>query len=80
MSIRNESDDGWRVWWSASEGSYEVLVCQRARIVHRFRNEVLGSESLAEVRMQAAARAVELALEYRVPLSNVIQKRRQQPN
>jgi hypothetical protein len=77
MSIRNESDNGWRVWWSATEGSYQVLVCQRARIVHRFRSETLGSDSMAGARMQAAARAVELALEYRVPLASVIEERAQ---
>ena len=63
--------DHWSVEWSADAAGYHVLVCNRCRIVRKFSAACLEGESLADVRMQAAARAVELALEYRVPPAEV---------
>jgi hypothetical protein len=51
--------------WSADDGGFAVLI-----FVHRLRVET-GNLPLAEIRMEAAARAVELALEYRIELANV---------
>lgn len=70
-----EVPDLWSISWSAGPTGYRVLVCNRCRIAHKFYAETLSAESSAEVRMQAAAKAVELALEYRVPLECVREER-----
>jgi hypothetical protein len=56
--------------WHADETGYTVHVRHGIRVVHRFRLET-GDLPVAEIRMLAAARAVELALEYRIELRNV---------
>jgi hypothetical protein len=71
--------DLWSISWSAGPTGYRVLVCNRCRIAHKFFAETLSGESPAEVRMQAAAKAVELALEYRVPLECVREERKALP-
>jgi hypothetical protein len=58
----------WRVWWAASDVGYHAHVCHGARIVHRYEAESLSGDNAREL---ALAKAVELALKYRVPLTNV---------
>jgi hypothetical protein len=60
--------------WHADEDGFAVVIRHGIRVVHRLRVET-GNLPLAEVRMQAAARAVELALEYWIELANVRQAR-----
>ena len=59
------------VLWSADDTGYAVHVRFGIRTVRQFRAECLAGETLAEVRMQAAAKAVELALQYRIDLAQV---------
>lgn len=61
----------WRVEWVADSLGYQVLVLNRCRVAGRFEAESLAGQSLAETRVQAAAKAVEIALERRVPLKCV---------
>lgn len=50
-------------------------MCNRCRVVNVFEAESLAAESDVEIRQRAVARAVELSLEYRVPLDCVVQMR-----
>jgi hypothetical protein len=62
---------GPNVLWSADECGFRVAVRHGIRLIGGVREETLTGATLAEIRMQAAARAVELALQYRVPLTEV---------
>ncbi len=61
----------WSVRWFADAAGFQVCVCNRCRVVVNFQAESLSGEQLADIRQQAAAKAVELALERRVPLDCV---------
>ena len=60
--------------WFADETGFTVHIRHGIRVVHRYRSET-GDLPPAEIRMQAAARAVEFALEYRVDLRQVSEAR-----
>lgn len=57
----------------ADDECVQVLVCNRCRVVVNFKAECLAGEPIAELRRQAAAKAVELALERRIPLNCVFE-------
>lgn len=61
----------WQVNWEAVPTGYRVLVCNHSRIVLRFDAESLFGESIDDVRQNARAKAIELALKHRVPLPNI---------
>lgn len=61
------------VQWFASSTGFQCVVCNRCRVVSIFEADALGDA--AEIRQQAAARAVEIALERRVPLDCVVEAR-----
>jgi hypothetical protein len=63
----------WSVTWFAGQTGYQCLVCNRCRVAHDFEAECPTGESDAEIRQQAIAKAVELALERRIPLDCVIE-------
>ncbi len=65
----------WSVQWCADPIGFQCVVCNRCRVVNVFEFESLAGETDAEILQKAAARAVEMALEYRVPLDCVIQVR-----
>lgn len=61
----------YQTTWYADDAGYQVIVSQRARIVRNYRVESLAGESLESVRQRAREKAVELALQFRVPLTAV---------
>jgi len=58
------------VLWSSDDGGFVVLVRHGVHVVGLYRAEGLGG-SPVEMRAQAAAKAIELALEHRIELRNV---------
>ena len=62
------------VVWFADDCGFTVHVRYGSSVVDRFAVDTL-TQPVASVRLQAAARAVELALEHRVGLANVRESR-----
>jgi hypothetical protein len=58
------------VIWYSDDGTFHVLVRFGIRVVNRYREDGLGGDP-AETRARAAAKAVELALQYNIELANV---------
>jgi hypothetical protein len=61
----------WTVLWAAGPTGYRVLVRNRCRIVEKSAAECLSGDTIDDVREQARTKAVELALEHRIPLDQV---------
>ncbi len=63
----------WSVTWFADSTGYQCVICNRCRVAGTFEAECLTGEPRAEIRQQAAAKAVEMALEHNIPLDCVLE-------
>jgi hypothetical protein len=68
---RSRTTPVWTVTWYVDDLGYQVLLMNRCRVAGRLEGEGLDGGSRGLLRQEALERAVELALERRVPLTEV---------
>lgn len=68
---RSRTTAVWSVTWYVDDLGYQVILMNRCRVTKRLESEGLHPDSREQLRQEALERAVEMALEHRVPLVEV---------